>query len=467
MIDQSQARSPSVSGPTELYSLPVAGPQPTQVAGQFGEIRDRLRSAYLHDSRPWVVAYSGGKDSTLVLQLVIETLEDLGKVPVKPVYILSSDTRVEAPNVVSYVEDVHAHLRRYAASAGIPLETRIVRPNVEQAFWSKLIGKGYPSPTRWFRWCTTNMKIKPSRSEIETIVSEHGSVILLLGSRMTESRNRQRAMSGRTLNHRKLNPHDEIPNAYVMTPIAQLETDRVWEYLFENNPPPWGRPHDDMLELYRQANGGECPVVMDLNTPSCGGSRFGCWTCTVVRQDRSMEGFLDSGEQWMLPLNEFRNWLKEIRESEHFREPQRRTGENRPGPFTAKARMEILRRLLDTERQVQRELIRDEEIVYIQNQWDREFDVAKSAMAIASEYGRVTEMQGTRTLDQDEMQLVADIAAQFEVNEEVIIRLFALEDEYPDLRAWGAKANFRRRVADVIKNAARQIDVATERKDEV
>ena len=363
--------------------------------------------------------------------------------------------------MVSYVEDVHVHLRRYAAATGMPIQTRIVRPNVEQGFWSKLIGKGYPSPTRWFRWCTTNMKIKPSRLEIEKIVSEHGSVILLLGSRLAESQNRQRAMGERVLNFRKLNPHDDIPNAYVMTPIAHIETDDVWEYLFENNPPPWARSHNEMLDLYRQANGGECPVVMDLNTPSCGGSRFGCWTCTVVKQDRSMEGFLESGEYWMRPLNEFRNWLKEIRESKDYREQQRRTGENRPGPFTAKARMEILRRLFETERRLKQELITDEEIIYIQCQWDKEFDVANSAMAIAFEYGRVTDMKSPPTLDQEEMQVVADIAAQFEVNEDVIVRLFSLEDEFPDLRAWGAKANFRRRVAEVIETAARQIDITT------
>jgi hypothetical protein len=50
-----------------------------------------------------------------------------------------------------------------------------------------------------------------------------------------------------------------------------------------------------VLELYRQASGGECPVVFDLNTPSCGGSRFGCWTCTVIKEDKFMRGFIDSG----------------------------------------------------------------------------------------------------------------------------------------------------------------------------
>ncbi|MCB1193045.1 MAG: hypothetical protein H7A23_12965 [Leptospiraceae bacterium] len=32
----------------------------------------------------------------------------------------------------------------------------------------------------------------------------------------------------------------------------------------------------------------ECPLVIDDTTPSCGNSRLGCWTCTVIDQDKSM-----------------------------------------------------------------------------------------------------------------------------------------------------------------------------------
>lgn len=422
--------------------------------------RSALVEAYLADDRPWVVAFSGGKDSTCVLQLVIEMLSVI-RSPKKPIYVISSDTRVEAPNVVAYVERVLQAVRHYAGEHALPIYTKIVRPNVDQTFWSKLIGRGYPPPTRWFRWCTSNMKIKPSRAAIESIVREFGSVVLLLGSRKAESSNRSRSMSQRIRNARGMNPHHEIPNAFVLAPISEWSTDDVWEYLFENNPPPWGNPHDEMLGLYRQAGGGECPVVMDLNTPSCGGSRFGCWTCTVVKMDKSMEGFVETGESWMLPLNEFRNWLKVIREDPNLRQKRKRSGELGLGPFTPEARQRILIRLLETEKSLGMGLIKNEEIQYIQNEWNLEFDLRKKAIDIARSFGRDVKENAAMQLSNEEQRLIADVAAELELNEDVIISLLELEQEFPDIYAWGARANLKRRVARILEQAAQHAENAT------
>ncbi len=420
-----------------------------------------LQEQYLSDDRPWVVAYSGGKDSTLVLQLVIEALRVLGPRARKPVYIISSDTRVEAPQIIGYVERVLDAVDSFARMEQLAIRSEIVRPTVEQGFWTKLIGLGYPPPTRWFRWCTSNMKIKPSRAKIEEISRVHGSVILLLGSRRSESGNRARSMEARVLNDRGLNPHHEIPNAYVLTPIADWETDDVWEYLFESNPPPWGYPHDEMLQLYRQANGGECPVVFDLNTPSCGGSRFGCWTCTVVKLDKSMEGFVRSGAAWLQPLNDFRNWLKEIREQPNWRQNTRRSGESGIGPFHPEARTKILRRLLEVEQEVEAELITDEEILYIQQLWSEEFDLGeRRAIELANEFGRNIEGGAVMARADDHRDLIAAVAVKNEVSTDVIEKLINLESDFQNLHAYGARANFRSRIKDIIEVALQQSRVA-------
>lgn len=350
--------------------------------------KDLLLSNYLADNRPWVVAYSGGKDSTLVLQLVYELIYSLEREQRKPVFVVASDTRVEAPNVESYLDQRIKEISLHAQANDLPIHAELAQPTVEQSFWFNLIGKGYPPPTRWFRWCTSKMKIKPVQTAIENVIAEFGSVILLLGSRSTESSQRSQSMGKRELSSRKLNAHGEIANALVLSPIADWTSDDVWEYLFTHNPPPWGGSHDFMLDLYRQANGGECPVVMDLNTPSCGGSRFGCWTCTVVKTDKSMESFIENGEEWMKPLNDYRNWLKNIREDESRRSPVRRNGTEGQGPFIASTRKEMLQRLLETERQVQQLLISDEEIVAIQKQWIDDFDIMDSAFMIAEQFGR-------------------------------------------------------------------------------
>lgn len=457
----------------QLDLLPHADPaaEPDEVpfrdvAALATKARAWLRDLYFADGRPWVVAYSGGKDSTLVLQLVVETLLELGpEAPRKPLFVISSDTRVEAPVVVDYVENALRAIKRFGDENGLRIECDLVRPTVAEGFWAKLIGLGYPPPTRWFRWCTTSMKIKPSRRAIDAITREHGSVILLLGSRSSESSDRSKRMAGRMRNSRDLNVHNEIPNAYVATPIGHWSTDEVWEYLFENNPPPWDEPHDTMLTLYRQAGGGECPVVMDLNTPSCGGSRFGCWTCTVVKLDRSMEGFIQSGETWMEPLNRYRNMLKEIRENARRRLPYRRDGSKGPGPFNPETRKLLLQELLETEQTLARNgypmvLVTDEEIVWIQRTWSEEFDLCESALRIARSFGRQAEERAAMDLMDEEDRELSRLCGEYGVNEDLIRSILALEKEYPDLTAWGAKADLKRDLERLITTAVRQAEMA-------
>lgn len=422
--------------------------------------RERLRHNYLADSRPWVVAYSGGKDSTLLLQLVYELLQSLGGAATKPVHIVSSDTQVEAPNVEDYLFNNLAAIREHAGQSDLPLHVHHVRPLVEESFWANLIGKGYPPPTRTFRWCTTKMKIKPAKRIIEQIARESGSVILLLGTRSAESSHRGQKMDARESNSRGLNPHHEIPNALVFAPIAEWGTDEVWEYLFANNPPPWGVRHDFMLDLYRQAGGGECPVVLDLNTPSCGGSRFGCWTCTVVKVDKSMQGFLESGETWMRPLNDLREKLKLWRELPEMRMRIRRDKTLGPGPFTYEARKKILAELLDTELQVGRRLITDEELEYIQNQWAADCGVGMSAKQIATSYGReIKTTDRVRKMIPKDKELLAELAGEAELQEQwVEDLLYLVEQKYPTLTSYGSRPALLSDIKKVIENAVSQQD---------
>ncbi|MDX8393214.1 MAG: DNA phosphorothioation system sulfurtransferase DndC, partial [Mariprofundales bacterium] len=354
------------------------------------QTRKILLTNYLADARPWVIAYSGGKDSTLLLQLVYELLIHIKSkgLPLKPVHIMSSDTRVEAPNVEEYLKITLQVLRTHAASSALPLHVHQVIPEITQTFWSLLIGRGYPSPTRFFRWCTQRMKIDPSKACINEITAKYGSVILLLGTRYDESSARKQSMQNHENNSRGLHAHKNIANTFILSPIANWCTDDVWEYLFTNNPAPWGGNHDFMLNLYKQANGGECPLVLDINTPSCGGSRFGCWTCTVVSKDKSMQGFIETGDEWMRPLNKFRNWLQEIREQPGARLPYRRNKQPGKGAYTPETRKQILQRLLEVEQQVGKQLISDAELACIQQQWTKDFDPLSSANIITAKFNR-------------------------------------------------------------------------------
>ncbi|WP_199051915.1 DNA phosphorothioation system sulfurtransferase DndC [Aquitalea sp. ASV15] len=422
--------------------------------------RQLIREQYEADDRPWVVAYSGGKDSTLVLQLVMELLLELGPKARKPVYVLSSDTRVEAPNVSEYVVEAMSRIENSARARNLNLHTQLVFPDIDEGFWAKMIGKGYPPPSRWFRWCTSNMKIKPSRRAIEGIVAAKGSVILLLGSRTDESANRAQSIQSFANNERRLNPHHEIPDAMVFKPIVEWTTDEVWEYLASNSP-AWGGSHDKIIQLYRQANGGECPIVLDLDTPSCGGSRFGCWTCTVVKQDKSMEGFIATGEEWMRPLNSFRKVLIEYRDKAGMRSSVKRDGTQGQGPFTPEARKKILRELLQTEREVGWTLIHDDELAHVQKIWNVEFDYTNSeAISIAREFGRSISMPNFNADDERE-DFLEKAALEADVPYELLQAILGLtKNKWPSLEVHGAKTGLERDIEKALLLAAKQVEQA-------
>src|SRR5262249_35821584 len=156
-------------------------------------------------------------------------------------------------------------------------------PKLEDTFWVNLIGRGYPAPGTMFRWCTERLKINPTTRFITERISEAGEVVILLGTRSAESANRAKSIKRHKMEGRRLRKHI-LPSAYVFAPISDIATDDVWQYL-TSVPAPWGGRHHQLLTLYKNANGGDCPLVIDTSTPSCGNSRFGCWVCTVVKKD--------------------------------------------------------------------------------------------------------------------------------------------------------------------------------------
>ena len=355
----------------------VANPDDRQ--GVRPEVQDKLRAIIKRisrryqapDRRPWIIGFSGGKDSTLLLHLVFEAIRATPpKRRTRPVYVLSSDTQVETPAIINFLEAQLVAVNEGATSLGLPLTAHLVRPEIHETYWARLIGYGYPAPNKWFRWCTERLKIKPSNAFILEQIDSHGEVIILLGTRYDESSARARSIrrhEGSASD--ELNPHSVLKNAYVWAPIKEVLTEEVWEYLAFNSP-PWGGSHRQLQNLYKEANSGECPLVIDETTKPCGNSRFGCWTCTVVERDRSMEGFIGSGRDEYQGLAEFREWLIVLRDDPAtYREPLRRNGQPGNGPLKMEVRAEVLRRLLALQDQVGWELISDAEVNLIQQIW--------------------------------------------------------------------------------------------------
>jgi len=281
-------------------------------------VQQDIREFYLTDNTPWVVCYSGGKDSTALVQLVFASIASIPPDQrTKNIHVISNNTKVENPAVLSHMQTQLNHINEYGKNtlfAHRPegFSAQLLEPTLKDSFWVNLIGKGYPAPNRWFRWCTERLKINPTSAYIQGRLEENQEVIIVLGTRKAESSNRANSMKmheqgGRLREHK-------LPNAFVYAPIADLSNDDVWAYLLQN-PTQWGSDNGDLLELYGKASGGgECPLVIETGTQSCGKSRFGCWVCTVVDRDKSMENFITNGDAWLNDLLSFRNWLYDIRQ---------------------------------------------------------------------------------------------------------------------------------------------------------
>lgn len=356
------------------------------------ELQAQVRDVYLADGRPWVIGYSGGKDSTTTLQLIWYALASLPeKDRQKPVYVIASDTLVETPVIVDYIDQTLQKINQASKASGMPFRAEKVMPVLENRFWYNMIGKGYPAPYRRFRWCTDRLKIDPANRFINERVNEHGEVVLILGVRRSESTTRAQVMSLHRRPGERLSRHTTLLSAWVYTPIEHFSTNDVWSYLL-SAPSPWGSNNRELVTMYRNAQAGECPLVVDTSTPSCGNSRFGCWVCTVVERDRSMEAMIDSGEEWMQPLLDLRDWLSETRNPDQkykYRELRRRNGqiqswgpENKKfiwGPYKLEVRRQILRKLLDAQVAVRKHgpdphaaLISEEELHEIRRLWRSE-----------------------------------------------------------------------------------------------
>jgi len=159
-------------------------------------LREQVQALYLADRIPWVVGYSGGKDSTAVLQLIWQAIAALPAARRhKPVHVISTDTLVENPVVAAWVTHSLDVMAGAAAGQGLPLQPHRLTPAVTDSFWVSLIGKGYPAPRHKFRWCTERLKIKPSNTFIRDVVRAHGEAILVLGTRKAESSGRAHRMN--------------------------------------------------------------------------------------------------------------------------------------------------------------------------------------------------------------------------------------------------------------------------------
>lgn len=352
------------------------------------EIYEDVRSAYFSDERPWIIGYSGGKDSTTALQVVWHALEGTEKELGKPIYVISSDTLVENPLVYNHIESTLKKINEAAEARGLPFNAQKVYPKIEDSFWTNLIGKGYPAPYHNFRWCTERLKIQPANQFIRKKIRKYGQAVMVLGIRKSESKSRASTMEKHRIAGHRFRRHSSLSNAFIYAPIADWREKDVWTYLIQV-PSPWGGNNRELVSMYRQTHSGDCPLVVDTDAePTCGNSRFGCWTCTVIDEDKAIKGLIENGEDWLRPLLNFQNLLRETMDPEvkhKYRSHRHLDGrvytkdggtELSRGPYRLSFRKKLLRKLLEIQKQIRENgpnpeimLIRKEELWAIRRIW--------------------------------------------------------------------------------------------------
>lgn len=371
-------------------------------------IIEELKDQYLEQdrfNRPWIIGFSGGKDSTVLLTLVWIALSELKKENIalsRKVYVVCNDTMVENPVIEEYVTNVLNKIRISAKEQELPISVHTTTPELEDSFWCCVIGKGYPAPNNSFRFCTEKMKIKPTSNFIINQVAADGEAIVLIGTRRSESQQRAKSVSKHEILGHRLSKHPLNANTYTYAPIKELMLEEVW-WIINAIPSPWGFDNKILFKIYADASADdyECPtVVTDDKHRTCGQSRFGCWICTVVKEDKSMSSLIKTGVQWMKPLLEFRNRLVENRNVSELRCSTRRNGQiavdetgHNMGNYTMDYRIQLLKELLQIQKDTQEyrssiDLITTQELIAIQVIWYRDGNFTKTVNDIYNEiYG--------------------------------------------------------------------------------
>ena len=414
----------------------------------ISEIIDQY--AYADQSeRPWIIGFSGGKDSTVLLTLVwiaLKRIRENNPFPYqlrRPVYVVCNDTMVENPIISSYTDDVLSQIEKEARNQNLPVFVKRTTPKLEESFWINVLGKGYPVPNNTFRWCTDKLKIRPTANFLLEQLDEKGEAIVLLGTRYEESATRERSMKKHEIKGRRLSKHNTSPNTYIYAPIKELMLEEVW-YIINTVKSPWGFDNSILYKIYADASADdyECPtVVTNKEHKSCGQSRFGCWTCTVVKQDKSMSGLIENGQEWMLPLLNFRNSLVNNRNISENRMATRRNGQpavtedgHHQGNYTPEYRAKALKELLEIQKLVQKDrphinLITNQELIAIQVIWNRDMIFDKTVGQIYREvFNKDIDTNNIKSLDDTERRILKEICGEEVSYYNLIDNLISLQE---------------------------------------
>lgn len=281
--------------------------------------------ALFQQGRVVTVAFSGGKDSSVLMHLTLEAAKEAQAAGEKPVVmVFSSDTQVENPEVALLLRKEHDKIRRALTAHGIRHEIVLTEPLLARSWAVRILsGTKLPSFPGGSHECAVDFKVVPMRTARGRAFKEWGKdkVCILIGTRFSESEERAQKMAERgELAH---TPYVNEEGEHVMSPLAFWSTDDVWETigLVRAGVLPSYSDFEETFKLYADAGGTSCAVVSDAITEGmkkarggCG-ARFGCYVCVAVANDNSLDTMIETDPQYqyMAGLNRLRNLLADTR----------------------------------------------------------------------------------------------------------------------------------------------------------
>ena len=217
----------------------------------------------------WFIPYSGGKDSTTVIQSIVVLL-DRGEI-VRPdrIVIGMADTKMEFWSFLYHANRSIKMAVKAFQERGINSEYFITSPRVEDDFWVRILGHGYIPPTPNMRWCTDKMKIVPMRKHLKLMGLTNSPA--LLGVRFGESDRRDKHLSC-TIGG-ECGPDSMARNLKnTKEPIVRWRQCAIWDFL-TLIAPNHGFNNDSLVMHYGPD----------------GDLRYGCWSCPLIFNDKTAE----------------------------------------------------------------------------------------------------------------------------------------------------------------------------------
>lgn len=316
----------SMEGESDRF-VPVVLAQAPEVVLSMPENSIEEKIAKAVEVLKWAMAsyeisfsYSGGKDSSTVLSLAMQAARLLQQegVPIKRFAILNSDTLQENPEVLGVIKKEIVKIQKWIDDYNLPGEIKVTQPPLSSQYMVSIIGgKSIISTPFTNKNCTPDLKSHPlTKARVELFghndVANGRFVANVTGVRFSESERRKANMEGRAESPVQLVMTDAKENVF-LAPIAYWDTDTVMEYigLASNQLLPFKTYSDfvDVWQIYKEST-GECSVGRG-DQPSKGCSaRHGCWACTMVKDDKSMNAMVkDEKYSYMRPLAAFRDYL--------------------------------------------------------------------------------------------------------------------------------------------------------------